>query len=87
MSGTVKTISQSGDEGQHDKEAPYEERAALLVCRAILFIRQTVFFSLGIKGVLISTKQGLPCACQVLPMAMCDCVTLSDMCRTGLDCF
>jgi len=32
-------------------------------------------------------KWGSPCACQVLPTAMCDCIALTDMLRTGLDCF
>lgn len=80
---TTQCRGEWGNKGQHNKEAPYEERAALLVCdwRAIVCMRRTIFVW---KWRWMGFCVGWPCACQVLQTAMCDCVALTDMRITGL---
>lgn len=69
--------------GTNNKEAPYEERAALLVVteeQVDLLHRQPLCL------IHEAGKQGLPCACQVEPTSVI-CIALTDMRITGLDLF
>lgn len=86
MSGIIKTLAKVGMRDNTIKRHLMKREQLCWFLRAISFIRETVFF-LEIENVLITNKEGLPCASQVLRTAMCDCIALTDMRVTGFDCF
>lgn len=91
VSGIVKTLAEVGTRDNTIKRHLMKREQLCWFCdlRAISFIRQTIFVWKWrcIDFCWTAGKRGLPCACQVLPTAMCDCIALTDMRITGLDSF